>query len=641
MTLHSDHASILSIRPRNNIVLSKGGRPINPHKVVWNRHKAPSTPITSIAFALDQDEPASLEIQLLSGRQKLEGKTRLEALDDNRNLLFSGEINGLDLVLVKAQVSKERLPQRQSRAIHWQLSLDSEEKISLGTTLIEVFWVNISSSTYVKGIPVEALRKIYSGHKTEVKQSFRLLINQHVQNIFNRVPPSYDTNNGAPRYITWNSWDNITLDYNYYQYEHSAGLNVRLNCYDAASILQYEMRIDGYQNVQYCFMQPFGYLKLTDLIGVIVCNNPFFEGNGTDPYINEYDVRRTAFGNHAFVEVDNSFIGDACAGPHIGNENAEAYVRAAIDTEVPANYQDPYGNIRSAWQSGGVGNIGRYQGVNQQAVQIAGLHEPPNLLHTESFKRKINFSLETVQGYVSVPQAIAGKWPEPIESPLLNNRWTAFFYKKWTTSYEEIVPGLEENLKIWVLRNGKQTITIKLYVISGNKNLAFNRFLALGSLSQCPECPYDAGPDQLGHYSAVSLHKGCNRCFWVFHNVVLDIVTSNSSVNILSLAQWYYQWSTQNITENLSENLPLADINYSSLQPKVGDRLYVSLASDENAMLDIVKPQAGLRLISQAGGGLLFDVLPASEYSLEVLVIDRDTLLVTSQVLQLNAQFTT
>lgn len=100
-------------------------------------------------------------------------------------------------------------------------------------------------------------------------------------------------------------------------------------------------------------MIPFGYITSTTLIGWPgPCNTPFFISAGTAQSVGENDPARTGFGNHAFI-LFNGQIMDACAGPHVGTENKDAYVAAAIDTVTTL----------TACPTGVVGNIGDYAGL--------------------------------------------------------------------------------------------------------------------------------------------------------------------------------------------------------------------------------------------------------------------------------------
>lgn len=104
------------------------------------------------------------------------------------------------------------------------------------------------------------------------------------------------------------------------------------NCYDQAGAVQSLCGAVGV-NLQWYYLEPFGFIKKTKLVGVPGdCNNPFFSGNNSPPYVDINDRRRTGFGNHAFCALGK--IVDACAGPHMASENIVQYLAASIDRET-------------------------------------------------------------------------------------------------------------------------------------------------------------------------------------------------------------------------------------------------------------------------------------------------------------------
>jgi hypothetical protein len=123
-----------------------------------------------------------------------------------------------------------------------------------------------------------------------------------------------------------------------------------VNCYDQAAAVQC---LCGGLGVKtgWLFVGPtkFGFIKLTHLVGIGPCNNPFF--NLPDPKVSRNPVwmpgdpkERTEFSNHAFVQInydpsahDKTYIRDACVGPHISNENLLQYLTASIDVDYEIN----------------------------------------------------------------------------------------------------------------------------------------------------------------------------------------------------------------------------------------------------------------------------------------------------------------
>lgn len=157
----------------------------------------------------------------------------------------------------------------------------------------------------------------------------------------------YDTHSGRARYGVLGSGGLFQLT----AYIDAASRIV--NCYDQAAAVQSLCGAVGVRTVWH-FLNPFGYIHPTDLVGVGQCNNPFFDSNGSTPLVASDDPLRTAFGNHAFCGY-SGFILDACAGPHKGTEDKAQYCSASIDS-TPALYG-------GAWSPGTPGQIADKPGI--------------------------------------------------------------------------------------------------------------------------------------------------------------------------------------------------------------------------------------------------------------------------------------
>lgn len=102
-----------------------------------------------------------------------------------------------------------------------------------------------------------------------------------------------------------------------------------VNCYDQACIMFVSLALSPVINsVEWMYMNPFGLIKTTVLIGRGACNNPFYVDD-TDKICDN----PKPFGNHAFVRLGGAdgTIADACAGPHAGRETLQQFIDSSID----------------------------------------------------------------------------------------------------------------------------------------------------------------------------------------------------------------------------------------------------------------------------------------------------------------------
>jgi hypothetical protein len=220
----------------------------------------------------------------------------------------------------------------------WTISLDSPAlKADLKhVTRLELFFIlDKPMSFYTQGVWAEALRLVFKkakvgGTNTADAASKKVTTYCHTEHGM-----KYDTVRGGSNFKAYNIGGNKFELFLYITKRGIDGKNT-VNCYDQAAAVQAFSGALGIQ-MQWIFLNPYGYINLTNLIGVGSCNNPFFQSNGSKPVVPDNDPRRTAFGNHAFI-IYSQKIHDACAGPHAGTETLREYMLAAIDAKasIPA-----------------------------------------------------------------------------------------------------------------------------------------------------------------------------------------------------------------------------------------------------------------------------------------------------------------
>jgi hypothetical protein len=191
----------------------------------------------------------------------------------------------------------------------------------------EIFVVLDTPSPFYSppGVWVEALRFLCGkvgvvGMKTSTEVNVRVTTYCHSDHGL-----MYDTVEGAPKYGV----DNEGGEFKLARYMNAASKVV--NCYDQAAAVQSLCGALGV-NTTWLYLAPFGFIKPTNLVGIGLCNNPFFESNGSKPLVAADDPLRTRFGNHSFCEFAGGEL-DACAGPHTGSEDRREYCNASIDSE--------------------------------------------------------------------------------------------------------------------------------------------------------------------------------------------------------------------------------------------------------------------------------------------------------------------
>ena len=220
-------------------------------------------------------------------------------------------------------------------------------------TRLEAFVVLDTPAAFygAQGVWVEALRFMcdtvaVSGMKTPAEVAARTAQYCHGSHGL-----SYDTFNGAPVYGCSGAGGTFHLE------SYIAAALPVVNCYDQAGATQALCGATGTPLIWH-YLDPYGFIQTTNLIGVGQCNSPFFSKNGTTAMMAINDSRRTAFGNHAFCDLGGKIL-DACAGPHTGTEDQTQYCAASIDSAT--TLYSLYQNFRP----GTAGDITTPGGVTQ------------------------------------------------------------------------------------------------------------------------------------------------------------------------------------------------------------------------------------------------------------------------------------
>lgn len=216
-------------------------------------------------------------------------------------------------------------------ALSWKIKHGSDFYSLINITPVILFIIFNNprkpwSKTGSKSIWVEALKFVFTKvglNNLKSKKSANAAITKYLHSSYGLT---YDTKRGAPRYGVWANGNGKFKLTNYLKKTETT-----VNCYDQAAAVKVLSAVVGI-GVKYQFMNPFGYINPTNLIGVGLCNNPFYNNpiytNKKITSVN--DPNRSSFGNHAFVKYHGK-INDACAGPDLGSRTPKQYIKHSID----------------------------------------------------------------------------------------------------------------------------------------------------------------------------------------------------------------------------------------------------------------------------------------------------------------------
>jgi hypothetical protein len=251
---------------------------------------------------------------------------------------------GKQTITLKAGTSKSTISHCKGDAT-W-IAKDTNTQIAkLGITRLEIFFILDTPAKIYQpaGVWIEALRALCKSAAL-CKCSKKRNAAAAVALFCHSIGFKYDTINGAPWY---GGRLYGTKPFNLSRYlKDASSPQKRVNCYDQAAAVQTLCGAIGV-NIGWVAMDPYGQINETNLVGIGLCNNPFFESNGTNKIVHPSDPKRTGFGNHAFTDFEdsknldniqtvlisnNKYMIDACAGPHMASETFNDYLCSAIDT---------------------------------------------------------------------------------------------------------------------------------------------------------------------------------------------------------------------------------------------------------------------------------------------------------------------
>ncbi|VAW72847.1 hypothetical protein MNBD_GAMMA10-2461 [hydrothermal vent metagenome] len=339
---------------------------VDSYKTANNKKtvKAPHWPAEKVKYTRFSKKPATLQlnktvkadIKVKVDSKGVSGEGVLKGI--YQGYLFEGKLplsSGEKTVSVEMKEPPETLRWLKGNIV-WNAEGGGLVEAA-GTTFIELFFVFDDPEKRVffsdAGVWAEALRFLFKyGYARGVKKE-KDGVEKVTRRCFNIKEHRYEIDEGAPRF------KGLSGKFNLKKYISTTYSEV--NCHDQAYAVVVFSGALGLE-VEGLYMEPFGFLNLTQLVGRGPCNNPFpydkyksekmflkgtvegerqmkFKPPKEEHYLVVDDVNddyRTAFNNHSYCEYKNG-IYDACAGPSVGKNDRKGYVEENIDSTTSLN----------------------------------------------------------------------------------------------------------------------------------------------------------------------------------------------------------------------------------------------------------------------------------------------------------------
>ncbi len=344
-------ASIVQIEVESNIAVAYAKKKvIKPH---WKEGESVDDAYTEGGVSIDcSKKPAVFSVKEKTARLKV--KLNISKLTVSGDCKLTGTLEGLKFeATFKGEVGEKEVvaeaitcPITQNwykGDMQWELYPEyyPSKKISLTPTRMELFFIlDKPSKLYqTNGVWTEVLRFLFQkagvgGTNSEVMAAAKITEYVHSRHGLEYNTGEKPTPKGPGSAIyTELSIGSVNL-FRLTKYINKT-LGKIVNCFDQASAVQALCSAIGI-SIQWLFCKPFGFINTTYLVGVGMCNNPFYPVSGGKK-IEKNDSNREPFGCHAFCGIginkqDN--VLDGCAGPHLGNENWKKYLDVSIDRSL-------------------------------------------------------------------------------------------------------------------------------------------------------------------------------------------------------------------------------------------------------------------------------------------------------------------
>lgn len=329
-------AKIIEINFKSQIDLHEKKKKIKPPHWKFRRKKI---------------KPACYTRKSGGGKKDLEVKIKITELENiSGNATLVGEVSGIKIKSESFSLKKgkigpikcklEDLPDTlyyyNKEIITWKIEHGSDKYSLINNSPVILFIIFNKpakpwTATGSKSIWVEALKFLFTKvgvNNYKSKKSCIGTINRYLHSSYGL---KYDTISGRGRYCNLSGTIlSIAAEFNLTNYLKRTKKIV--NCYDQAAGVTVLSAVVGI-GAKFWFMDPFGYINTTNLIGIGSCNNPFYNNptySNKKIWITGDPKPRSPFGNHAFGNY-SSRIYDACAGPDVGTRTPKKYIKNSID----------------------------------------------------------------------------------------------------------------------------------------------------------------------------------------------------------------------------------------------------------------------------------------------------------------------
>jgi hypothetical protein len=376
------------------------------------------------------------------------------------------------------------------------------------------------------------------------------------------------------------------------------------NCYDQAAGVQALLAIVGISTNWY-FMNRFGFINTTPLVGWGACNNPFDINSGY-LVLPQNDPARTSFGNHGFCSFE-TYILDATSAGHEGTETLNAYLANAVDSTTILYSNPPYrGTEANARTQVGLTSIDAVvPGVRYKPLTELKQHAYIQELQTGGLN--IALPATTEKRYVVMDWTF-------VEDLLMRNGLPYQFTAQYTTL------GEEEVERVWHFVQGENMVSI-LVSVHAEEEIALRKLMTTAVETQASFNPFLVQP--LGDGGLRNATGGLIE--WKFANCWVRITTTTPEAGIMAIATIIQQQMEQHLQTMIPQpslvGIPAETIG------AVGTEIALTWQVEPGILTEVGAEGNGLAFLYKIENGISYTAIQPSLNTVSVVAADNRTLI--------------
>ena len=250
------------------------------------------------------------------------------------------------------------------------------------------------------------------------------------------------------------------------------------------------------------------------------------------------------------------------------------------------------------------------------------------------FKKDISFDKITELG--GPDSGVVAVWPAMDSAPQLSD-------KDWQIDSFSVSNHAEGAEGEWILKNGQQTIMLRIFVSSQGVESIRNHFLEVATSTMMMEIPYKKTEVPIGTLS-VTIPRIADDYIWFFYNICFSLRGIDTDVNLEGLARWVQSFAEAGLVKDVK--LYTQFIDHIGVEPKnigVNDTFQASSilmkstsASLKNYIFEFLYDDQKVELEVESENVARFRAIEAGNTEIKVKVINTKTFLANTQKVNVN-----